>query len=84
MGVGEVEVITPWDKKAVRFEILSVLQKVMAHDVHLFISIKGAEILVNNDRVSIHASFVISESLRLMVMVRHSMGKNLNRITKRL
>ena len=84
MGVREEEIVAPWDHKAVRLEVSSVVENVRSEVLHLFISVEGGQVLVGDNGVCVPVSLVIPELLRLMVMIWHAVSKYGGCITERL
>lgn len=61
MRVRKVEVIAPWDQKTGRGKLQSILEDVLSHDLGLLVAIEVRKVFVDDDRVSVHATLVVTE-----------------------
>ena len=84
MSIRELKVVTPWDHQMVRLKVSCIIKDVLAQTVYLLVGVERGGILIDHNRVdvSVEVPFVVPQVIGLMVVIRHTVSKNLNGVSK--
>jgi len=84
MSIREPEIVSPWDQKPVCLKRSGIFQNVRAKNLHLIIGVESGQIFIDDNwlNVGVKVTLVITESLRLMVMMSHCVSEYLYLVTK--